>query len=58
MSVWPGEEPGDMNEPAGFNNRKRPEKMAVSFAGAFMVVLAVLIFIYIFAVIELAQPLG
>ncbi len=53
-----GEEPGDMNEPAGFNNRKPWEKMAVSFAGAFMnLVLAVLIFIYIFAVIGVAQPM-
>lgn len=54
-----GEEPGDMENPDGFNTRKPWEKMLVSFAGPFMnFVLAALIFIYTFAVIGLAQPLN
>ncbi|MFA7078341.1 MAG: RIP metalloprotease RseP [Syntrophomonas sp.] len=53
-----GEEPGDMNNPEGFNNRKPWEKMAVAFAGPFMnFVLAIFIFIYTFAVIGVAQPM-
>jgi len=52
-----GEEPGDMNQPDGFNNRKPWEKIVVSFSGPFMnFVLAVLIFIYTFAVIGVMQP--
>ncbi len=52
-----GEEPGDMNNPEGFNNRKPWEKMAVAFSGPFMnFVLAVVIFIYTFAVIGLGYP--
>ncbi|MGR6836121.1 RIP metalloprotease RseP [Syntrophomonas erecta] len=47
-----GEEPGDMNDPDGFNNRTPLEKMRVAFAGPFMnFVLAVLIFVYSYAVI-------
>jgi len=52
-----GEEPGDANNPNGFNHRTPLEKMIVSFAGPFMnFVLAILIFIYTFAVIGIAQP--
>lgn len=54
-----GEEPGDMNHPDGFNNRKPWEKIAVAFSGPFMnIILAVFIFIYIFAVIGIAQPVN
>lgn len=53
-----GEEPGDMENPDGFNTRTPWEKMQVSFAGPFMnFVLAVLIYIYAFAVIGVAQPI-
>ncbi|MDD4803147.1 MAG: RIP metalloprotease RseP [Syntrophomonas sp.] len=53
-----GEEPGDMENPEGFNHRQPWEKMAVSFSGPFMnFVLAIFIFIYSFAVIGIAQPL-
>jgi regulator of sigma E protease len=53
-----GEEPGDMDNPNGFNNCKPWEKFAVSFSGPFMnFVLAILIFIYIFAFIGVAQPM-
>jgi regulator of sigma E protease len=52
-----GEEPGDNEDPNGFSKRTPLEKMAVSFAGPFMnFVLAILIFIYTFAVIGVAQP--
>jgi regulator of sigma E protease len=54
-----GEEPGDMDHPDGFNNRKPWEKMVVSFSGPFMnFVLAIFIFIYTFAVIGVAQPVN
>ena len=53
-----GEEPSDMNNPEGFNNRKPWEKTAVAFSGPFMnFVLAIFIFIYTFAVIGVAQPM-
>jgi len=52
-----GEEPGDMNNPDGFNARKPIEKIAVAFAGPFMnFIVAIFIFIYTFAVIGVAQP--
>lgn len=52
-----GEEPGDADDPNGFSHRTPLEKMIVSFAGPFMnFVLAILIFIYTFAVIGIAQP--
>ncbi|MEQ8236703.1 MAG: M50 family metallopeptidase, partial [Syntrophomonadaceae bacterium] len=51
-----GEEPGDMNDPDGYNNRRPWEKVGVAFSGPFMnFVLAVLIFIYTFAVIGMPQ---
>lgn len=54
-----GEEPGDMENPNGFSSRTPLEKMIVSFAGPFMnFVLAILIFIYTFAVIGVAQPVN
>jgi regulator of sigma E protease len=54
-----GEEPGDMNNPDGFNTRKPLEKIAVAFSGPFMnFVLAVFIFIYSFAVLGVAQPMN
>lgn len=54
-----GEEPGDMENPEGFNTRTPFEKMRVAFAGPFMnFVLAVFIFIYTFAVIGVAQPVN
>lgn len=47
-----GEEPGDHENPNGFNKRTPWEKIKVTFAGPFMnFVLAVLIFIFSFAVI-------
>ncbi len=53
-----GEEPGDMENPNGFNNRKPWEKIAVAFAGPFMnFLLAILIFIYSFTFIGVAQPM-
>ncbi len=53
-----GEEPGDTDNPDGFNKRTPWEKMQVSFAGPFMnFVLAALIFIYIFAVIGVPQAI-
>jgi regulator of sigma E protease len=53
-----GEEPGDMDNPDGFNTRKPWEKMAVAFSGPFMnFILAIFIFIYTFAVIGVAQPM-
>jgi len=52
-----GEEPGDMNNPDGFNHRTPLEKIILSFAGPFMnFVLAILIFIYAFVVIGIAVP--
>lgn len=52
-----GEEPGDMNNPEGYNNRKPWEKMAVAFSGPFMnFVLAIIIFIYTFSVLGLGFP--
>jgi regulator of sigma E protease len=54
-----GEEPGDAEDPNGFNKRTPLEKMRVSFAGPFMnFVLAILIFIYTFAVIGVAKPVN
>ncbi len=54
-----GEEPGDTDNPDGFNTRTPLEKMRVAFAGPFMnFVLAVLIFIYTFAVIGVAKPIN
>ncbi len=47
-----GEEPGDTDNPDGFNTRTPWEKARVAFAGPFMnFVLAILIFIYTFSVI-------
>ena len=52
-----GEEPGDMDNPDGYNHRKPIEKIGLAFGGPFMnFVLAVVIFIYIFTFIGLAQP--
>lgn len=54
-----GEEPGDDTNPEGFNNRTPLEKIRVAFAGPAMnFVLAILIFIYSFAVIGIAKPVG
>lgn len=47
-----GEEPGDMENPLGFNTRTPLDKIRVTFAGPFMnFVLAALIYIYTFTVI-------
>jgi regulator of sigma E protease len=47
-----GEQPDDMDNPEGYNNRTPLEKIRVAFAGPFMnFVLAVLIFIYSYAFI-------
>lgn len=52
-----GEEPGDMENPDGYNARTPLEKMRVSFAGPFMnFILAILIFIITNAVIGIAVP--
>ena len=52
-----GEEPGDNEDPNGYSARTPLEKMRVAFAGPFMnFVAAVLIFVYSFAVIGVAQP--
>jgi Predicted membrane-associated Zn-dependent proteases 1 len=52
-----GEEPGDNAHPDGYSQRKPWEKIAVAFAGPFMnFVLAILIFIYTFAFIGVAEP--
>lgn len=54
-----GEEPGDMENPLGYNTRTPLEKIRVTFAGPFMnFVLAALIFIYIFAVIGVGVPVN
>lgn len=54
-----GEEPGDAEDPNGFNKRTPLEKMRVSLAGPLMnFVLAILIFIYTFAVIGVAKPVN
>lgn len=51
-----GEEPGDEDDPDGFNNRTPLEKIRVSFAGPFMnFVLALLLFIYSFAFIGIPE---
>ena len=51
-----GEEPGDANDPEGFNNRTPLEKMGVAFAGPFMnFVLALLIFVYIYSVVGIPR---
>lgn len=51
-----GEEPGDEDDPNGFNNRTPLEKIRVSFAGPFMnFVLALLLFIYSFAFIGIPE---
>jgi regulator of sigma E protease len=53
-----GEQPDDLDNPEGFNNRTPLEKIAVTFAGPFMnFVLAVLIFIYSYAFIGIPQPM-
>ena len=53
-----GEEPGDMNDPQGYNKRRPLEKIGVAFSGPFMnFVLAMFIFIYTFSVIGIPQPL-
>ena len=52
-----GEQPDDMENPEGFNNRTPLEKMRVAFAGPFMnFVLAVLLFIYSYAFIGVPTP--
>lgn len=52
-----GEQPDDLDNPDGFNNRTPLEKMRVAFAGPFMnFVLAVLIFIYSYAFIGIPTP--
>jgi regulator of sigma E protease len=52
-----GEEPSDMNDPKGYNKRSPLEKMGVAFSGPFMnFILAIVIFIYTFAVIGIPQP--
>jgi len=46
-----GEEPGDADDPNGYNRRTPLEKMRVAFAGPFMnLVAAMLIFVYIYSV--------
>ncbi len=51
-----GEEPGDANDPEGFNNRTPLEKIGVAFAGPFMnFVLALLIFVYIYSVVGIPR---
>ena len=51
-----GEEPGDANDPNGYNNRTPLEKMGVAFAGPFMnFVLALLIFVYIYSVVGIPR---
>ncbi len=51
-----GEEPGDQEDPNGFSHRTPLEKIRVAFAGPFMnFVLAMLIFIYIYAFIGIPQ---
>lgn len=53
-----GEQPDDLDNPEGFNNRTPLEKIRVTFAGPFMnFVLAVLIFIYSYAFIGVPQPI-
>lgn len=53
-----GEEMGDNEDPLGFNSRSPWEKMLVSFSGPFMnFVLAVVIFILIYAAIGIPQPI-
>jgi len=54
-----GEEPGDGDDPNGYNRRTPLEKMRVAFAGPFMnLVAAMLIFIYIYSVtgVEESSP--
>lgn len=52
-----GEQPDDLENPHGFNNRTPLEKMRVAFAGPLMnFVLPVIIFIYCYAVIGIPQP--
>lgn len=54
-----GEEPGDMENPDGYNARTPFEKIKVAFAGPFMnFVLAILIFIYIFTFIGNPIPVN
>lgn len=51
-----GEEPGDADDPNGYNNRTPWEKMLVCFAGPFMnVVLAMVLFIFIFSVVGMPE---
>lgn len=53
-----GEQPDDLDNPEGFNNRTPLEKIRVAFAGPFMnFVMAVLIFIYSYAFIGIPQPM-
>lgn len=53
-----GEQPDDLDNPEGFNNRTPLEKIRVAFAGPFMnFVAAILIFIYSFAFIGIPQSM-
>lgn len=53
-----GEEPGDGDDPNGYNRRTPMEKMRVAFAGPFMnLVAAVLIFVYIYSVTGVEESL-
>lgn len=52
-----GEQPDDLDNPEGFNNRTPLEKIRVAFAGPLMnFVLAVIVFIFSYAVIGLPTP--
>lgn len=54
-----GEEPGDIDDPNGYNRRRPWEKIGVALSGPFMnFVLAVLIFIFAFAVIGVPQAVN
>lgn len=51
-----GEEPGDMENPDGFNNRTPLEKIRVAFAGPFMnFVAALFIFVYVYSFIGIPR---
>jgi len=53
-----GEEPGDGDDPNGYNRRTPLEKMRVAFAGPFMnLVAAMLIFVYIYSVTGVEESL-
>ncbi|HEX3011496.1 MAG TPA: RIP metalloprotease RseP [Syntrophomonadaceae bacterium] len=52
-----GEQPDDLNNPDGFNNRTPLEKMRVAFAGPLMnFILPIFIFIYSYAFIGIPTP--